>query len=86
MTIEIGVCSETIDAVVDEFLKDNGLNTAFIPDFIEKKLYKNVIVLALSAANRVLDTAHVEFLGHRIEFVMKPVFNTPAPETSSGQT
>lgn len=72
MTISLGVCSKTIDAVVDEFLKDNGLNTVFIPDFIEKKLYKNVLVLALSAMNRVLDTAHVEFLGHRIEFVMKP--------------
>jgi hypothetical protein len=68
----LGVCSKTIDTVVDEFLKDNGLNSAFIPDFIEKKLYKNVLVLALSAMNRVLDTAHVEFLGHRIEFVMKP--------------
>ena len=71
-TSSLGVCSKTIDAVVDEFLKDNGLNTVFIPDFVEKKLYKNVLVLALSAMNRVLDTAHVEFLGHRIEFFMKP--------------
>lgn len=38
--LEIGVCSKTIDAVVDDFLKDNGLNTTFIPDFVEKKLYK----------------------------------------------
>jgi hypothetical protein len=79
-TSSLGVCSKTIDAVVEEFLKDNGLNSAFIPDFVEKKLYKNVLVLALSAMNRVLDTVHVEFLGHRIEFTMKPV---PSDGTST---
>lgn len=78
--LEIGVCSKTIDAVVDEFMKDNGLNVTFIPDFIEKRLYRNVLVLALSAANRVLDTAHVEFLGHRVEFIMKPAPSPPPPE------
>jgi hypothetical protein len=78
--LEVGVCMDAIDSVVDEFMKDKGLNSSLIPDFLEKRLYKNFLVLALSAMNRVLDTTHVEFLNHRIEFTMKPA---PSDGTST---
>lgn len=70
--IDAGVCTDAIDSMVDEFMKDKGLNTLLLPDFVERRLYKNVLHLALSAMNQVLDSTHVEFLGHRIEFSMKP--------------
>jgi hypothetical protein len=63
---------DAIDSVVDEFMKEKAMNTVIIPDFIERRLYKNILQLALSAVNKVLDTTHVEFLNHRIEFTMKP--------------
>jgi hypothetical protein len=72
-TAVAGIISEArVTELVDRFMSDNSINSAFLPDFVERALYANVIRLMLSVTAVLLDTSDVRLLGHRIRLRLEP--------------
>lgn len=66
------ISNEKINEVVEKILNDANVNISYLPDWVERKLYMNVITIIMNLLNNTLETTSISLLGHKIEFVMKP--------------
>jgi hypothetical protein len=60
----------SIDNYVDEMLQDEEINS-IMPDYIEKKIYKNVFSLVLKLMKNFTESASISFLDQEITFNLK---------------
>ena len=58
---------------MDKILKDPSTNIYWLPDVVERKLYENIATVALNAIESTLDTSQVNFLGHKLRFIVDPM-------------
>ena len=65
----------TVAKIVDGFMKNKRINSAMIPDSVERAIYENVLTLVMGVLEVVTASANEEVLGHRLE--MKLVAATP---------
>lgn len=63
---------EKVDDFVEALLETESNNFGWIPDSIEKRLNRRVILLALGAIQQALKTARVEVAGATLTFSMVP--------------
>lgn len=64
--------NERIEQYIDELLADDEINQAFVPDVMERAMYRNVLRLSVRLLERLLRESRVEFLGHTIKFTIEP--------------
>ena len=64
---------KAIDAVVDKFLANEFVNNKYIPDVIERRMYRNVIKMSIGCMKTTFDNVHVEILGHKLSINIEPV-------------
>lgn len=62
-----------IDEYVEKMLLDPNVNINYLPDFVERQLYRNVLKMILGLMDHVLKNSHVNLLNHEIHFDVKPV-------------
>lgn len=67
-----GVSIDKINEFVDEILGQKETNCAFLPDFIERRLYKNFFDLGLRLMQKTTSTVKIELLGHKMHIEMYP--------------
>lgn len=60
------ISKQALDAEIDKILANEDSNAAYIPDFVEKKIYENVLSLVLGLVDSMLNETSISFLGHRI--------------------
>lgn len=60
---------KSIDRYVNEMLKDEEINSV-IPDYIEKKIYKNVFTLVLKLVRNITDNTSINFLDQEIKLTL----------------
>jgi glutamyl-tRNA reductase len=70
-----GVSPEVIENVVEEILKDPNINLKKVPDFLERKVYYNVIWITLIAVEKIMHSIKIDALGHEFKLVMSPIKN-----------
>ena len=63
---------ERVDAFVEELLNDENVNIKYLPDFVERQLYRNIFSLLINVIENMLDTMNIQFMGHTITFDLKP--------------
>ena len=61
---------ETIDQIVHEMVKNNGIK--WIPDWIERKIYTNVIYLVMQLCDSLLQNTQFMVFGHEVEINITP--------------
>ena len=61
-----------LDEIVDRYMKNNLINNPAIPDWIERRIYKNVLKLAIGVASDTFNNTNFELLGHSIAVSIKP--------------
>ena len=67
------ISSDNISKFVDDLLNNREVNMSYLPDGIEKQIYKNLLVYALNIMKEVISTSKVQVVGHEITFVIKPL-------------
>lgn len=60
---------------VDDLLKDENVNITGFPDFLEKKIYTNIVTLIVTIIDKVLSSAELRLLNHRISIDVSPTVN-----------
>ncbi len=64
-----------IENLVKRYLQDEHINSKLIPDFIEKKLYRNVLKIITGILKDTVENAEVTVLDHRIKFIIEPILH-----------
>jgi len=64
------ISSEAIEAAVDEILADPNLNLKKVPDWMEKKVYHNLIWITLMVAERIMSSVKIDAVGHEFCLVI----------------
>ena len=62
------VSQEKIKYYVDNLLKNSDTNISYLPDFVERRIYQNILGISLNLIDDILQTTTVNFLGHQITF------------------
>jgi hypothetical protein len=63
---------------VDNMLKDEDINISWMPDYVEKQIYRNVFTMLISLMENLFETSGVKLIGHRLTFHLEPNEQTPA--------
>ena len=61
----------SVDDYVKEMLKDEEINSV-IPDYIEKKIYKNVFMLMFKLMKKTTDSTKISFMNQEISLKFTP--------------
>ena len=61
-----------INAFVENMLNDKHVNIKYLPDFVEKQIYRNVFSLFMNVLDNILETTNLQFMGHSVTFDIKP--------------
>jgi len=63
---------EKVNEFVNNLLDDHAVNINYLPDFVEKQIYKNVFNLLIGLLNKSLGSISINFLGHELTFMITP--------------
>jgi len=63
---------EQIDQFVEGLLNDENVNIKYLPDYVERQLYRNMFTILLEVIKHTTNTAEIKFLGHTMTFVITP--------------
>ena len=69
--------------MIDDFMKDKAINQTWIPDYIERTIYKNVLKLVVALMAQIIDGIEITVMGHKIVMDMRPTERTEEPETGT---
>jgi hypothetical protein len=78
-----------IEEFVDKIMQDPAINSKYLPDIVEKQIYKNVLIMGLGMIKQILSTTEIRTLGHKITLTMEPLSDAdahpPAPAPAPQQ-
>ncbi len=66
------ISEDKIDEFIDSVLKDKNINIDYLPDTVEKKIYKNVLLLIFNMMDKTFDHTSFKFIGHEIKLTIVP--------------
>lgn len=61
-----------IDEIIDTFLMNENINLQIVPDTIERKIYRNIFIVAFGLLDELIASSSIKFLGHEIVMKMQP--------------
>ena len=75
-TVELDKIQELSKAKIDEFIEkllaDEKVNIGYLPDFVERQLYRNIFNMLIGLLKNVLSTTNIGLLGHQLTFSIQP--------------
>ena len=66
-----------INQWIEEMLANKGTNIKYLPDFVERMIYRNVLNMGINLMDRAVDSVHFQFLGHQLVFDIEPQPENP---------
>ncbi len=64
---------KAVKVLVDTLLDDEEVNLSLLPDFVERKLYTNVILMCLLLVQNVCESSCMDFVGHSLRSKFAPL-------------
>ena len=64
---------DAIEQYVDGMIADTDVNITYLPDFVERQLYKNILKMVLGLLDNILSNSHVTVFNHEINFELVPL-------------
>jgi hypothetical protein len=71
------ISDKHVDEYIDQLLSDKKVNITLLPDAIEHRIYKNVILTLLQVLSTTCDQTKISILGHDLTIHIDP---TPSGE------
>lgn len=62
-----------IQEAVDRMISNENINIGYLPDIVERQMYKNVFNILLNMLNEVSDGVSIKVLGHEITMEMNAI-------------
>jgi DNA mismatch repair ATPase MutS len=67
------ISKQKVNQFVETLLEDENINIKYFPDAVERQIYRNVFNILINLLDTLFETTSVNFLGHKLEFDLKPV-------------
>jgi hypothetical protein len=64
---------DAIEEYVNGMIADSDINITYLPDFVERQLYKNVLKMVLGILDNILNNSHITVFNHEINFELVPL-------------
>eukprot|EP00978_Attheya_sp_CCMP212_P007391 scaffold17157_cov53-Attheya_sp.AAC.2 len=77
---------KTLDAMANELLENKSINQKWIPDIMERQVYRNCLYLVFVILDRVADSLAFRFCGHQLSFSFEPLTSERASELAQAAT
>jgi hypothetical protein len=61
-----------VDSFVEKLLTDENVNIKYLPDYVERQLYRNIFTILLGVVQNLFGSMTINLIGHRIGFAMSP--------------
>lgn len=71
-SIDLLLSETKISEFVDELLTSENINITYLPDWVERKIYINVLILIMGILKKTLHNTSVKFIGHELHLDLKP--------------
>ncbi|VBB18998.1 hypothetical protein YASMINEVIRUS_1530 [Yasminevirus sp. GU-2018] len=68
----VEISQEKIDSYVESLLSDKNVNIKYLPDFVERQLYRNMINVLMGLVQNMADSTEIKFMGHKFLVNMSP--------------
>lgn len=76
-------CDAAIERLVDEIMKNRSINLSMVPDIIERRIYRRLLILIVGHIKEALSDVSVDVLNHRITLTITPLDDdNPSPDVS----
>jgi len=62
-----------IEEYVDKMISDPDVNINYLPDFVEKQLYRNILKIVLGLLDHILNNSHLMVFNHEIKLDLLPI-------------
>lgn len=62
---------QRIQEAVDRMIQNSEINVGYLPDVVERQLYKNVFHILLGLLSEFVEGSNIQLLGHEITLEMK---------------
>jgi hypothetical protein len=66
------ISDEAVKQFVDKLINDPNININGFPDYIERKVYQNVVTVIMGIVDQVLSSTEIKILNHKIVFTVLP--------------
>lgn len=63
---------DRIDEWVEELLEKDYVNIRYLPDFVERQIYRNALGMGLNILDRAVNSVNIKFMGHQLAFDIEP--------------
>jgi len=80
------ISKKKVNLFVEQLLDDENVNIRYLPDFVERQIYRNVFNILINVMDSLVDTTGVKFMGHEIVFDLKPLPDKTETESESHDT
>lgn len=64
--------SERVDEFVERLLQDPNISIKYLPDFVERQIYRNVFMVFMGLLQSIVDSSALEVIGHQLKFSLEP--------------
>ena len=67
------ISREKINDFVETLLSDENINIRWMPDYVERQLYRNIFTILIGLVENMLDNASIEIIGHKIKMSISQI-------------
>lgn len=64
------VSSNTLDEIIDKLIINKDVNMTYLPDAVERQIYRNLLVYFFGILKEVIRSSKIEFFNHEITFTI----------------
>ena len=64
-----------INNYVDEIINNSETNIRYLPDFVEKQIYRNVFRIGINLMDKICESSSINIFGHTLSFEFDPEDN-----------
>jgi len=77
-------CDKAIERLVDEIMNNRSINLSMVPDIIERRIYRRLLILIIGHIKETLSEVSIDVLHHRITLTITPLSDAvdPSPDAS----
>lgn len=75
------ISKSQIDSFVEKLLSDKNVNVKYLPDFVERQIYRNVFTILLGLIENMADSTEIHIMGHRIVMHVAPEASATQPQS-----
>jgi len=66
------ISKKQMDQFIENLLNDQNINITYLPDFVERQLYRNMFTIFLGLIEKMAETTEIKILGHHITTHFSP--------------